>query len=305
MTSANLSMPGPASRVVGGGAGGLLIVILSVAATFLGGCGSTGSGGASSTRSPSSSLQAEGSEVFTPRAGGSRGSGTASSQAGWTIVIAMFSGEDQDSAAETLLRRIKTRGKLPDAFVQRRAKGTIVAVGNFADPSDPSAQAEFRRIREIEVEGGKPYVLAFLAPPDGVAYGSRPEFDLRRVQSGPREVLYTLQVGYYGRDDRQIPNTEELAEFRRMAETAAATLRREGEMAFYYHSPRGSSVTIGLFRPGDLKRQESEELRGLRSRYPNSLFNGQAMVERSGPRAGRLVASTLVEVPREAASAGR
>lgn len=305
MTTANLSMPGRVSRVVGGGMGGLLMVILSVTVVILGGCGGTGSGGASSNRSPSTSLQAEGSEVLAPRAVGSRGAGSASSQSGWTIVIAMFSGEDQESAAETLARRIRTRGRIPEAFVQRRAKGTIVAVGNFADPSDPAAQAEFRRIREIEVEGGKPYVLAFLAPPDGAAYGSRPEFDLRRVQTGPREVLYTLQIGYYGRDDRQTPSPEELAEFRRLAESAAATLRREGEMAFYYHSPRGSSVTIGLFRPGDVTRQESEELRALRARYPNSLFNGQAMVERSGPRAGRLVASTLVEVPREAAASGR
>ncbi|QYU67646.1 hypothetical protein J4558_22520 [Leptolyngbya sp. 15MV] len=201
-------------------------------------------------------------------------------------MVASFRDEGRDAQAAQVLERVRTIGQLPDAYTERRGEVTVVALGNFADPTSAEARAAMERVRaiEIEVDGqrGRPFADAVMVPPAGFA-GSLPQYDLRNVRSSEGNwALYTLQVAFYGRIDGRAPTPAEMTEARKAAEEAVIRLRREGEKAFYYHGPRGSTVTIGLFGEEDYRAAEggqraefeSPALRVLRQRYPHNLVNG-------------------------------
>src|SRR5207249_754255 len=110
---------------------------------------------------------------------------------------------------------------------------------------------------QTEVGGQRPYVGAYLAPPPaGQMPGSLPQYNLLRAREAFGEkALYTLQVGVYGRRDLEHPSEADLAEERRAAEEAAFRLRQEGELAFYYHGPQMSTVSVGVFDQTDFDPQ--------------------------------------------------
>lgn len=200
-------------------------------------------------------------------------------------------------------------GAVPGAgslTVQERGRSAVVAVGAFSDPASPQAEAALKAVRELTIDGKQPFAAAFLAPPGTLEnVGRRPELNLvtAREQFG-EQARFTLQIGAYGRDDiadRQ-PTEAELKDVRKAAEDAAAALRAEGELAFYYHGPRRSMVTIGVFTDADTQSINSPnraELNALRKRFPNNLYNGQAIRERVGTAAPRLQRSQLVQIPQE------
>jgi len=211
------------------------------------------------------------------------------------------------------LQKVQTKGGLPEAYLEPRGEALIIGYGHYPAPSDETARRDLARVRATTVEGGRPFADAYLAPPPGDVFkGSVPEFDLRnaRDQFGPERAKYTFQVGVYGEADPRapLPSERELKEFRAAAELAAATLRREGEMAFYYHGPVRSTVTIGLFSERDIDpRQPGGEiaaLRELRKRQPYNLLNGKGIKEilkgqtdRDGRPREKMQESRLVAVP--------
>ena len=98
----------------------------------------------------------------------------------------------------------------------------------------------------------------------------------------------------------------ELAEFRKAAEAAAIELRRGGELAFYYHGPERSTVTVGLFTQKDLNDGtggESDDLREARQKHPSALVNGmglrQSEIVPGTKKKGELQKSFLVTVPKK------
>lgn len=208
---------------------------------------------------------------------------------GWSIVLTAFRGDDAQQLAQQTLALLASTGQVRGAVAVKRGPAIVITVGSYSSPSDPAAHAELQRIRDLEIKGEKPFAGAFLTPPDGQsAAGSRPEYNLVRArdQFGKR-ARFTLQVGVYGPTDRK-PTAEEQIEARKAAEQAAATLRREGELAFYFHGPNLSMVTIGVFsdddvaRPGDPKsgtprRDDAPTLASLKRRFPNNLVNGAPM----------------------------
>lgn len=236
----------------------------------------------------------------------------------WTIVLASFRGEQRAEQAVTALEAARAAG-LGDALVDRRGEATIVSVGRFDDPSGEAALARLKLVRELRVAGVRPYLGAFFAPPGGMALsGSRPEYNLASAARAERaraeaagekapELRYTLQVAVYGRDDlNRDPTEAELAESRKAAEEAAVRLRREGERAYYFHGPRRSMVTIGLWSDDDLAsastrdrpgRDENAELTTLRKRFPHNLYNGAGLMEKSRQGTQRLQPSVLVVLP--------
>lgn len=228
-------------------------------------------------------LREEGREVF-----GFIGSDARQAPAQrWTIVLAGFHGENHEAIARDVLERVQHQAGLREAALERRGKATLITFGQYDDPDSRTARQDLERLRNIEMTIGgvaqRPFRHAFLIPPPGVP-GSIPEYDLRNVRRlhGP-EFLYTLQVGVYSREDGQAPSASDLAEFRRAAEQAAIALRREGELAFYYHGPRRSMVTVGLFTREDFDPQtpgiESPALRATRQRFPYNLLNGGGIRE--------------------------
>ncbi len=211
---------------------------------------------------------------------------------GWIVVLAGFREADRQAAADAALPKIRGVAGLEGAFVSARSKSVLIGVGHFKEASDPEAQALLRRVREIVVDGRKVFADAFLAPPtDQTNLGARPEYNLlsARKQFGKRAAA-TLQVAVYGRRDLANPTAADLAETRRAAEQAAASLRRDGELAFYYHGTRLSMVTVGVFSNDDLKPGASPALEALRKRFPHNLYNGSGIREktRAGGAAGDL-----------------
>lgn len=230
---------------------------------------------------------------------------TSSGQKGWTIVLLSV---DQAEKAEDMLAQVRTTGRLPDAFMMQRNGRYVIAVGSYHDPAQRIAQVELQRVRDIEIDGQKPYEHSFLAPPSGdLARGSIPEYDLRnaRRQYG-KKAFYTLQVAVYGREDDQKATETDLTQFRAAAEKAATSLRQEGELAFYYHGPNRSMVTVGIFGEDDVKvnrgvTTESAKLQLARDRHPLNLLNGRTIIEHVRTSTGGTVprdqASFLVRVP--------
>lgn len=236
----------------------------------------------------------------------------------WSIVLAGVVAPDEppgtrESVGLEALRKIQVDGKLPEAYMEPRGKALVLAYGHYPGPTDEAAQKDLARIRAIKVDDAQPFADAYLAPPDGDALkGSVPEFDLRNAvaQFGAKRAKYTLQVGVYGDADPRapLPSARELQEIRAAAELAAATLRREGELAFYYHGPVRSTVTIGLFSEKDIDARqpggEAQALRELRSRQPYNLLNGKGIKEfikgrttKDGKPVEKLQESRLVAVP--------
>ncbi|MBX3385666.1 MAG: hypothetical protein KF768_03765 [Phycisphaeraceae bacterium] len=222
----------------------------------------------------------------------------------WSIAVMSLRGPERDEAAPIALARIRAEGRLPEAFAERRSSATIIAVGKFDSPDDPQAQRELRRIQEILVNGVPAYSFAFLCPPEAEPkFGAHPEYNLLRAkETFGSAAIQTLQVGVYARDDLKNPTEKDLAEVRRLAESAAVKLRQEGELAFYYHGPRRSMVTIGVFDISDFDPQipgyNSPRLVAAKRRHPHNLYNGQGIRERN-PQDGtsRLQPSTLVAIP--------
>lgn len=230
----------------------------------------------------------------------------------WTIVIAAFIGPDKAERATQSLWKAKSLAGLESAFVEERGRAVVLAFGKYAGPDDPRAAADLRRVQTLIIDGQRPFADALLSPPspDRLA-GSIPQFDLRNAKKYyGSSALYTLQVGIYGPADDKRPTAQELAECRKTAEQAAAQLRREGELAFYYHGPERSTVTVGIFGTADYDPVnspgfESLPLREARKRHPLNLLNGKGIRERvrgvpaNDPKAWRMQPSSLVAVPEE------
>lgn len=262
-----------------------------------------------------------------------RRSGREGRKSGWSIVVGAVVLEETPGEPERLaseaLERVRSKGRLSEAQMERRGRSLVIYYGDYENPETDRAVADLAKIRGMEVDGAMPYSRAYLAPPpDEAMKGAISEYDLRNVRQsgvllggggsvGRTKLLYTLQVGVYGRADGGALKPDELAEARAAAEKAAVQLRREGEMAYYYHAPTLSSVTVGLFSADELASKDPRAIPGqtvdtpelalLRKLHPHNLLNGQGIVIKRAEAGGRdrtdakskaLQPSFLVEVPK-------
>ncbi len=278
-----------------------------------GALGACSAGGGSASKPTVDQAQREtASRLFKPlpESPVSGGAPTDSSASGdsWHIVLQNFALDEAGiAAAQRALDQVRTIGQLPGAYVEPRGERLVLAFGHFESLEDPRARQELDRVRAISVEGEHPYGRAVLGPPaQQIVKGSIPEYDLRNAKrTFGNDALYTLQVAIYGRLDRSTPGEAELAEYRAAAENAVYELRRQGEQAFYFHSPQRSMVTVGIFGPADhdpmAPGNESPALKLARKNHPYNLHNGTGIKEslstRSGRNADRLQPSLLVAVP--------
>jgi hypothetical protein len=207
--------------------------------------------------------------------------------------------------AQELLRVIQEEAGLRGAFIEQRSEGIVIAYGSYMGRDE--AEKDLIKIRNTELLGTKPFERAIVTPPaSGELRGSNPAFDLRTVKERfGKQAIYTLQIGLYGRADYQTPKPEDLAKFRVAAEDAVRDLRSRGEMAFYYHAPARSMVTVGVFGERDFDSTvrppyQSPALKAVRERFPNNLLNGQGINETIRTESGRvkqIQSSQLVAIP--------
>lgn len=262
---------------------GLALAFLLTAAF---GCASGGS-------APSDDLRSEGRQVF----GGDGATGNPDQPLvrppAWRVALAVFSGPDGVARANAALPIIQRQGNMPEAFVEPRKSGAIIAYGAYDQPDARQAQRDLERIRTMTINGQLAYPRAFLAPPQGGVSGAIPEWNLAnaREQYGD-SAKYTLQVAVY--------ESERRAEAMRLAEQAASTYRRDGELAFYYHGPNRSMVTIGVFSDRDFdpaSGRTSAELQEVMSRHPAHLVNGMGVRETLSDGSTRMQPPQLVRIP--------
>lgn len=264
--------------------------VICALAVLIAGC-SSGGGGSSSAPG---SMRSEGAAVFgVGPAAGSPGSAAAARPAAWRIVLATYSGENALAQAQAALPIFQNEGGVPEAFVEARRRGAVIALGAYESPSSSAAQRDLARIRAITYNDRPAHPAAFLAPPESRSLGGDPELDLATARERyGQSVKYTLQVAVYESDRR--------AEAARLAEQAAAAYRADGELAFYFHGPNRSMVTIGLFTDRDYDPQNdrvSAELRALIARHPKHLLNGMGVRERGPDGTTRDQPTHLVQTP--------
>lgn len=221
---------------------------------------------------------------------------------GWSIIIAVFNGDKQIETARDALAQIQRDGRLPDAYLVRRGKATTICYGNYPDAEDATAQADLKRVQMMEINGATPYATTYLCPPvEGGAVKNDLDLRIAKRKYG-KDALYTLQVGFYGREELNRLSPEDKKAIQVAAEQAAADLRRDGELAFYYHGAHRSVVTVGIFGADDFNPMnpaaESRRLSETRRRHPLNLYNGQGYTGKTpGMREAKLVPSALVAVP--------
>ncbi len=225
----------------------------------------------------------------------------------WSIILATLP-EDREELVNAILQRVRSTPGLVNAYATTRSGNFVIAYGRYDGANDTDALRDLDRIKETVVDGSRPYLGAYLAPPSAAALsGANDEYDLRTVKSRVGDwAVYTLQVGVYGTDDNSIPGDPQLREFRRAAEAAVRELRADGDQAFYYHAPYRSMVTVGVFGESDFDASttppiESQRLREVRTKFPNNLLNGKGIRETitnsAGQRVTRLQPSNLVAIP--------
>lgn len=302
----------------------LCAIVAMMGVLGVGGCGSSGpeAGNRDIGRTVASAeadealapFREQAEEVLSPRprsrGGGAQGQGGSGGETvvrgDWSIVLVAMRGAEAGQTAALALEKVRRQGGLAEAYVERRGESVVVAYGRYDSPLSRAAQEDLARVRAMEVDGERPFAGAVLAPPpmEGLR-GSIPEYDLAGVReslNAGRAKLYTLQIGVYATDDGREPSSSELTRIRRAAEAAAVALRREGEEAYYFHGPRRSMVTIGVFAeqeiPASGRPMGSMRLREAQRKHPHNLVNGQgAMVRTAGQREGRLQESRVVEIP--------
>lgn len=252
--------------------------------------------GCASKAEPERDWKSEAREVLGPPSRKPAGSGGAATDlpSGWSIVLEGFSGPDAPARAQSRAAEIAAMLGRQDVSVRQTRSGAAVVLGLYRRPDDRQAQADLASVRAFRSGSAAPFATAFLAPPvDRADPGDAPELSLATARQtfGPR-AAYTLQIGVYEAADRN--------QAKRAAEEAAARLRRDGELAFYYHGATRSSVTVGVFTDADFDAQlrpTNPTMIALQQRYPLNLLNGQfPIIEHVGDES-RQQPSSLVRIP--------
>lgn len=242
--------------------------------------------GPSSTKPPSANPDA-------PSSSGPASSAPDATTRAWAIVVESYTGDDAAQSAASRVPAVADALGRSDVYVRTTERGAAVVVGRYDQPA--SARADLDRVRATTVSNSLPFAAAFLAPPPEASDpGQLPELNLEAARNtfGDR-AQYTLQIGVYEARNRD--------EAKRAAEEAALRLRREGELAFYYHGPTRSMVTVGVFSDDDFdasSRPKSAGMIALQSRYNLNLLNGQyPIIEKRPGQKDRQQPSMLVRIP--------
>ena len=237
-----------------------------------------------------------GRSTWDPAAGGQS---QIASDASWSILLESFIGAGHsDSAARTMARYRMTTG-LTEFWVASETSRSTVYYGKYSSENADQAKKDQARLKQLAATGQGFNPRSFIiAPVAQVQTGTPSDYDLRLAAINP-QAIYTLQVAVY--DDLYGEG------FRRAAEQHAARLRADGENAYFYHGPRQSLVTVGVFYCGAVKVVQSGPRRGeseyhpyirdtLQAKFPDMMVNGKKQpVDTTGTR---FAPTILVRIPR-------
>lgn len=225
----------------------------------------------------------------------------------WSVMLQTFSQPDHAERAKAFRTElVRQYPELSNAMVRRVGKGSAIVIGRFEGPEDKAAQAELKRVKAIERNGGKPFAGAMLlrTATEDATVTIKPN-DIRNLRAKLPSVrpLYSLQVAAWSTFGER---GADYGAMRAAAERYCAELRGKGFEAWFHHDEdkETSSVTVGSFdrRAYDARSTLfSPEVEDLMRQFPAHLTNGEPVlipVDPSNPK-GRTKpqASRLVEVP--------
>ena len=236
-------------------------------------------------------LRAEGSELFSgdtaaspdaadpPQAGNTVRTGTADDREQWVIGLRRVgAGADR----QTLIETLRQRTGMGDLRIERRVGGEQLITGGWDSLANGRAAERLEEIREIEIDGQKPFQGAVLLPPTiDPATGANAAWDLRNAAE-TTDATITLQLEQF-QPEADRPTRQRIRRMRRRAEDRAAELRRQNIEAFFYHTPTSSAITLGLFNENQIDTnptpgfspRHAPRVKELLERFPTQFFNGE------------------------------
>jgi hypothetical protein len=219
--------------------------------------------------------------------------------------VASFAGEDHAAAAAAAKGRLSASvPQLRDCFVRRVSSGSAVLVGRYSGPADPAAQAKLKEIKQLVIEGRRPFAAAMLTRTSSDDAPPGP-FDVRRLRDQFPTVkpLFTLQVAAWSTFGEKGLSPDEI---RAAAEGYCKELRARRFEAWVHHDEdTGTSVvTVGHFGPSAYDSKStlySAEVDALLKKFPKHLVNGEEILIPVNPQrpegTKRPQRPRLVEVP--------
>lgn len=214
----------------------------------------------------------------------------------WGIVITAMQGRNHNARADRLAERLaRTTGMKPFRAVDEGSR-SVVYFGTYDNPESSGAHNDLSKLRRLAAQGRVPSDALMLSPIGPSASGDNPH-DLRNVTH--EDAVYTLQVAMF--------DAEHGSDFRQAAEDLARQYRDEGHEAYFFHGPRQSLVTIGVFTHAAARVAQSGPNRGqsvyhrrirreYQSKFPHLRVNGE-----KAPLPGNADAYTptfLVRIPK-------
>ena len=213
------------------------------------------------------------------------------SEGDWAILIRTFDGRKHAKQAKQFVKKLQQATNMSDLWTKKHDGKTYVYRGRYFDPNGATAHDEVRQTRMTRFEDERPFrdvrlsrvVQKRTETGDGDTVEVTAEMDLSRHRN---RDLYSLKVGAYDEAYGK--------ERKRAAEQFAAVLRADGDMAFFYHGPHMSMVTVGLFT-----RQEafvpvevgdhtvdgySPVVHALQEKHRYDLLNGRTIIMKEGGR---------------------
>ena len=204
-----------------------------------------------------------------------------------SVQVATFTGNDRRQQARAAANRLRLEHDVPGVWYAEAGAESIIYAGRHLDSGDTrGVRRLLGRIRKIREDGDRPYADAALvrlgAGTAGPA-GSGSPLDLRTHRG-----MYSLQIAHY---DSRHPEERHLA-----AEEHARRLNDGKLRAFYYHGPKRSLVTVGLFGErdfvqvrsadgGHFEREYGPAIQKLQKAHPLNLGNGEPVMI-PNPRGG-------------------
>lgn len=212
---------------------------------------------------------------------------------GWAIELEQFSGNQRLKQAYSFAAEIRESGQIPDVWFDDQQGVATVYVGRFPRRNSDEAITTLKTVRDAKFNGKRTYRQVDFSPIAG-GEGVVSELDLSQ-HSGYRSLLIEIFDAELGENHRLA--AESLAE-----ELREADGDRPAMQSFYYHGPRQSMVTVGLFTLSDFVPINGIDTYGPRIRAMQEFFplleqNNKTVPGDNTGRDDGLEPSVIVNVP--------
>ena len=225
----------------------------------------------------------------------------------WGVVLATVGDEGHEKVAAAARDRLAASyPELKDAYVRNTDRGSVVMVGHFSGPQDPTAKPFLERIKALSPDGkAQPFARVYLSRVQSSSDAVGP-YDLSRARRKfpNTHPLFTVQVAMWSDFES---NTMTAEQVRDKADAYCRMLRAKGVEAFVKHDDdkRLSIVTVGVFDSSAYDARStlfSPQAEKVFRQFPIMLVNGEELLQppAKGTPPGTPLSkapSTLIEIP--------